>query len=208
MQKQIIIVLFVTITLALLSGVVFLLIKDDQEVVQEAPLEENDWQILGHDFPGVDTVSARDDGERVQLKNETHGYSVSFPNAWRAETQRNAMKFYPEGERGEGGCLINVHIFDPFERHPSGEEFIQEEGKLIRSWVEDIEGVGVGNYSGWLVRNYHDGEIISEGVYIPKNDRVFAFFSAYGQVKGAEEPAPYRICRPLFEDFLSTLTIH
>lgn len=211
MKKQTI-VLFLVLGLVVLLGVVFIIFRNN--VQQPPPVEERTQagEILGQDDPDADTVSVRDGGGVRTVTNETHTYSVSFPITWDVGTQRNIMRFYPEGAPGESDCFITSYVFDqpdiPFEEETYQMYIGEERGPLVRVTIESMENIGTGNYSGFLMTEFSDDKVKIETVMIQKNNKVYTFSSTYGQIKGRLEMPHHSICRPIFERFLETLTIH
>jgi hypothetical protein len=219
MKKQTII-LFLVLGLVFLLGVALIIFRNNvqqppEEIGQQPPPAQEHIQvgeILGQDDPDVDAVSVRDEGGVRTVTNETNTYSVSFPITWSAETQRNAMRFFPEGAQGESACFITSYVFDqpdiPFEEETYQLYIGEERGPLVRVTIEGMDNIGTGNYSGFLMTEFYDDKINEETVLIQKNNKVYAFSSAYDKVKGQLEKAHYSICRPVFENFLRTITIY
>lgn len=206
-MKKTNILIFGIALIVLLGGVLFLIKKP--RITNEAGIPNNNRQgveVFGLNEPDIDSLSTKNLGLSSRVSNTTHGYAFDVSNSWTVEVQKDALRIYSAGESAENNCLISSYIYTDQAPELKSEEIRTSQGR-INLIAEDIDSIGRGNYESKVLKEYKNGEIAAETVYIPKNNKTYSFTSFYGHTHDGEGVAEYEVCHPLFTELLSTLTI-
>lgn len=207
MKKPTFIIILSVLLITLLTGAMLLI--SNLRPTEESGLNNNHHNatILGQDDPDSDSFSIKTLGDFSRIENHTHQYSIDLHNSWAAEVQKDALRIYSTTGPEEDKCLISTHVYTNQAPELKDEEIRTEHGR-INLVVEDIESIGTGNYGGKILKEYENGKITAETVYITKNDRTYSFTSFYGVAHGGEALAEYQDCNFIFGELLDTFTIN
>lgn len=149
-----------------------------------------------------DTIEVyRAGGDQSKIENKTSKYSVEIPNPWTIENQTSYQRFLSDRSlSGPDSCLFSITSFPS--NGMSAEEVVNKNVELSLD-ISRVENAGnriVQQYEGVLQKGYSNEGLISEEVYINRDDKIYVISAYYG----GKIPSEYNYCHPQFEELLNT----